>query len=154
MSVSTSSVSASKENRSVACVAFNEKKVLIAHRKSGGQMGGRWEFPGGKAEEGETDEQSIIREMREEFGIEVSVGEKIAQASFNHNGNTFSLSAYLINVPHNGLKEKYVLSEHSEYRWAEPAEIPLLNFVDSDMLLYPQILKYLAESLPDVQALK
>ena len=55
--------------KSIACIAFNEKNVFIAHRNHVGQMGGRWEFPGGKVEDGETDEQSIIREFEEEFGV-------------------------------------------------------------------------------------
>ena len=50
-------------NRSIACIAFKNDKILIAHRNSSGQMCNRWEFPGGKVEEGETDSQAIIREM-------------------------------------------------------------------------------------------
>lgn len=133
--------------KSVACISFNGRKVFIAKRNPEGQMGGRWEFPGGKVEDGETDGQSVIREFREEFGVEVSVGEKIAEASFKHNSDSFLLSAYLVRLPHDGMSEKFVLSEHTEYRWAELAEIPELNFVDSDMLIYPQVCKYLASIL-------
>ena len=62
---------------SIACIAYDGEKILIAHRNPTGQMGGRWEFPGGKVEEGETDESAIVREFREEFGVTVSVNEKI-----------------------------------------------------------------------------
>lgn len=132
---------------SIACIAFKDKQVLIAHRNPTGQMGGRWEFPGGKVEDGETDETAIVREMQEEFGITVTPGAKIAEAEFKHNGKVSSLHAYLVTLPHDGMTEKYTLTEHTEYRWADLAEIPLLNFVDSDMLLYPQIAKYLADAL-------
>ena len=71
---------------SVACIVILNKKILIAHRMNVGQMGGRWEFPGGKQEAGETDEQTVIRECGEEFGIAVSVGEKVTESSFVHNG--------------------------------------------------------------------
>ncbi len=138
---------------SIACIAFKEKKVLIAHRNPTGQMGGRWEFPGGKVENDETDEQAIVREMQEEFGITVTPGAKIAEAQFKHNGSIHALHAYVITVPHDGVAQKYTLTEHTEYRWAEMAEIPLLHFVDSDLLLYPQIVKYLATSLSDGAAL-
>ncbi len=134
---------------SIACIAFNDKKVLIAHRNPVGQMGGRWEFPGGKAEEGENDEQAIVREFNEEFGVTVDVGDKIAEASFKHNGEVVDLHAYVIKVPHDGISKKYVLTEHTEYKWVELAEIPALNFVDSDMLLYPQVAKYLASTVSD-----
>ncbi|WP_303920831.1 (deoxy)nucleoside triphosphate pyrophosphohydrolase [Treponema berlinense] len=133
--------------KSIACIAFNEKKVFIARRNPVGQMGGRWEFPGGKVEEGETDEQSIIREFEEEFGVKVQVGQQVAQACFKHDGDDFSLHAYLVTLPHDGMSEKFILTEHTEYRWAELAEIPTLNFVDSDLLIYPQVCKFLADSL-------
>ena len=134
---------------SIACIAFDGKKVLIAHRNPTGQMGNRWEFPGGKVEDGEDEREGLVREFEEEFGVTVRVGELIATAQFKHNGEVRDLHAYRIFVPHNGLSEKYVLTEHTEYRWAEMAEIPELHFVDSDMLIYPQVVKYLAGILPD-----
>lgn len=132
---------------SIACIAFNGKKVFIAKRNPVGQMGGRWEFPGGKVDEGENDKDSVIREFTEEFGVQVEVGEKIAHASFKHCGDDFSLNAYLVHLPHDGMTQKFSLTEHSEYRWADLAEIPTLSFVDSDLLIYPQICKFLADSL-------
>ena len=134
---------------SIACIAFNGKKVLIAHRNPTGEMGGRWEFPGGKIDGNETDGEAIVREMQEEFGITVTVGERIAEAEFKHNGRTSTLHAYCITVPHDGTATPYTLTEHTEYRWAALAEIPLLHFVDSDLLIYPQVVKYLSDSLPD-----
>lgn len=139
---------------SIACIAFDGKKVLIAHRNPTGQMGNRWEFPGGKVEDGEDEREGLVREFEEEFGVTVRVGEQIATAQFKHNGEVRDLHAYRIYVPHNGLEEKYVLTEHTEYRWAEMAEIPELHFVDSDMLIYPQVVKYLAGILPDEEPKK
>ena len=63
---------------SIACIAFNDNKVLIAHRNPTGQMGGRWEFPGGKVEDGESEETAVAREFKEEFGVSITVGPKIA----------------------------------------------------------------------------
>ena len=133
---------------SIACIAFDGKKVLIARRNQTGDMGGRWEFPGGKIDGDESDEEAIVREMREEFGITVTVGEQIAEAEFKHNGTVSALRAYVITVPHDGIATPYTLTEHTEYRWASVAEIPLLHFVDSDLLLYPQVVRYLAGALP------
>lgn len=134
-------------NVSIACIAFNsEGKVLIAHRSPTGQMGNRWEFPGGKIEDGEDEVTGIIREFKEEFGVTVEVGPHIADADFEHNGKKRLLHAYRIFVPHDGMTEKYVLTEHTEYRWAELSEISSLDFVDSDLLIYPAVKAY-AESL-------
>ncbi|MDE7141150.1 MAG: NUDIX domain-containing protein, partial [Treponemataceae bacterium] len=71
---------------SIACIAFDGKKVLIAHRNPTGQMGNRWEFPGGKVEDGEDEREGLVREFEEEFGVTVRVGELIATAQFKHNG--------------------------------------------------------------------
>ena len=50
-------------NVSVACIIFNGEKILIAKRNPVGDMGNRWEFPGGKVDPGESDFQTIVREM-------------------------------------------------------------------------------------------
>lgn len=110
-------------------------------------MGGRWEFPGGKVEEGETDEESVIREFNEEFGVEVNVGQKIAEATFKHNGDDFTLSAYLVHLPHNGLTKKIRSYRTFRIPLGRARRNSLLNFVDSDMLIYPQVCKFLASSL-------
>ncbi len=130
---------------SIACVALHNGKILLAHRNPTGQMGGRWEFPGGKVDAGESDEEAIVRECREEFGINVKVGRRICESSFLHNGEQFLLHAYRIFVPHDGIAVPYTLTEHSEYRWADIGEVPSLHFVDSDMKLYPCIKEYVAD---------
>ena len=131
---------------SIACIALFKDKVLVAHRNLVGQMGGRWEFPGGKVEAGETDEQAIVREFQEEFGVCVKVGDAVASAVFAHNGTDVNLHAYRIFEPHRGIFRKYKLTEHSEYKWVTFDKIKELNFVDSDMLLYPKVREY-AESV-------
>lgn len=129
--------------KSVACIACLNDKVLIAHRNPTGQMASRFEFPGGKVDEGESEEQAIKREMSEEFGIEVSVSEKITTGHFVHNEKESSLEVYLIKVPHDGMTEKYKLTEHTDYKWVSIDDIPVDNFVDSDLSIYPEVKKYL-----------
>ena len=132
---------------SIACIALLNGKILVAHRNPTGQMGGRWEFPGGKVEPGETDQEAVVREIKEEFGIAVTVGEKIAEASFIHNAENVLLHAYRIFVPHDGIEKKYSLTEHTEYNWIAIEDVAKLNFVDSDLLLYPNVKSYILEEL-------
>lgn len=128
---------------SVACIAYENGRIFIAHRNPSGDMGGRWEFPGGKVEDGETDEQAVVREMNEEFGVSVTVCEKIAESEFTHSGKVSQLHAYRILLPHNGIDKKFVLTEHSGYDWVEPWQVEELSFVDSDSRIYPQVLAYI-----------
>jgi mutator protein MutT len=60
-----------------AALVFREGKLLITQRHAGAHLGGLWEFPGGKREPGETFEQCLVRELREELGIEVRVDDLI-----------------------------------------------------------------------------
>mgnify|MGYP002625888633 FL=1 len=127
---------------SIACIAFCNKKVLIAHRNPVGQMGGRWEFPGGKVEEGESYQNAIEREFEEEFGTKVKVFDLITEKKFVHSGTDFILHAYRIEPARTGEKEKYVLTEHTGYVWTSLDSIRGLNFVDSDLLIYPDVVSY------------
>ena len=58
-----------------AGLVFRAGKLLITQRRAGAHLGGLWEFPGGKREPGETFEECLVRELREELGIEIIVGE-------------------------------------------------------------------------------
>lgn len=60
-----------------AGLVFRAGKLLITQRHAGAHLGGLWEFPGGKREAGETFESCLVRELREELGIEVTVGELV-----------------------------------------------------------------------------
>ena len=71
-------------NESVACIAYKNGKVLIAHRNNVGAMGNRWEFPGGKVEEGESFEDAIKREMKEEFCVDCIPLDFISNLWYNY----------------------------------------------------------------------
>lgn len=126
---------------SIACIIYKDGKVLIAHRVPVGDMGNRWEFPGGKVDAGENDEMTIVREMNEEFGVKAIPGKKITSAKFYHKNKECSLNAYFVELEHDGLEKPFVLTEHTEYKWVKPEIIPTLSFVDSDLQIYPEVLK-------------
>jgi 8-oxo-dGTP diphosphatase len=124
---------------SVAGIAMAGRKFFVARRKAGGDLGGKWEFPGGKAEAGETDEDAVIREFQEEFGVPVKTGELLGAAVFEHRGKTRSLRAYRIFFT----ARDFTLAEHTEWRWADMGEIETLDFAGSDRLLFPALKTYL-----------
>ena len=71
-------------SNSIACIVYRNGKILIAHRNPVGDMGGRWEFPGGKVDPGETETQAIVREMQEEFSVRAEPSRKITDSVFYH----------------------------------------------------------------------
>ena len=130
--------------KSIACIVYDDGKILIAHRNPLGDMGGRWEFPGGKVEPGEDEKDSIAREMMEEFGVVAEAKEKISSIQFEHRGEVFTLDAYLVVFEHNGMEKSFTLSEHTEYKWINASSVPDYEFVDSDLKIYPSVLEFLS----------
>lgn len=114
----------------------------MGRRVPGGQMGGKWEFPGGKVEQGESDRQAICREFEEEFSVPVTVGERIAQSVFRYKETDVQLDGYEVFLATDN--PRWVLTEHTEIRWVALEEIRDMDFVDSDLLLYPQVMEYFA----------
>lgn len=129
-------------SRSIACIDYRKGKIFIAKRQMTGDMGGRWEFPGGKIEDGEDLETAVVREMREEFGVDVKVGQLITKGTFMHKDKPCTLDVLQVTFPHDGLTQKFILTEHTDYAWVELNKIPELNFVDSDLSVYNDVKKW------------
>jgi 8-oxo-dGTP diphosphatase len=100
-------------------------------------MGDKWEFPGGKVEEGESDAEALIREYDEEFAVPVALGPLLGTASFEHHGIARQVNAYRIYFTETNFK----LTEHTRWKWASLEEIETLDFVDSDRKLVPDLRK-------------
>ena len=94
-------------SRSVACIDYRDGKILIAKRIPHGQMGDRWEFPGGKLESGEDFTQAIKREMKEEFDCGCQVFEEVAQGTFFHKGKLCSVTAFKIRLDKDGISSPF-----------------------------------------------
>ena len=125
--------------QSIAGIIYSQGQFLIGHRIPVGEMGNRWEFPGGKVDPGETPHETIIREFKEEMGVTVSIGELITTVEFSNRNGTVQLLAYRVFFPSH---EEVILTEHSEIKWATLHEIEQMVFVDSDKLLFPYLKKW------------
>jgi len=78
-----------------AALIFHHGKLLIAQRHTGSHLGGLWEFPGGKREADETFEQCLVREIREELGAEISVGELFEEVTHTYPEKSVHLKFFL-----------------------------------------------------------
>ena len=111
-----------------AAVIEKDGKILIAQRRKGSALGGRWEFPGGKIEPGETAEACLKRELKEEFDIECEVGKFIIASRFRYCLVPIELLAY--RVSH--LSGEFKIREHEEIRWVSPSELGSFDFMPAD----------------------
>lgn len=114
-------------------VIVNEDgRILLARRGPGMDLEGLWEFPGGKIEPGETPEEGLRRELEEELGIAVEVGEFLAESQHEMPGKTILLQAWWCRLVGS---DKIHPREHAEVKWESaghlmdhewcPADIPL-----------------------------
>ncbi|MEC0269430.1 (deoxy)nucleoside triphosphate pyrophosphohydrolase [Paenibacillus anseongense] len=116
-----------------AALLINEGKILIAQRKSSDKLAGKWEFPGGKQEPGESLVECLKREINEEFGIDVKVGEFFDQNTYHYESGSIELHAYwctwtsgeMIPVDHDDVRWVSI-DEMSNYDFA-PADVPFVN---------------------------
>src|SRR5580658_6714247 len=84
-----------KEIEVSAALIFRDGKLLITQRHAKAHLGGRWEFPGGKRESGESFEQCLVREIREELGVEIAVGELFEEISHTYPEKSVHLKFFL-----------------------------------------------------------
>ncbi len=101
------------DRTSTAGIAVVNGKVFIAKRKPGTSIGESWEFPGGKAERGETPQEALVREYKEEFDIDIEVNDHFCSGHFSNNGKKYTLKAYFIKF----LSDEVKLREHSKIEW-------------------------------------
>ena len=107
-------------------------KILIAQRRKDKSLGGLWEFPGGKIEKGETCEQTLRREIKEEFDISVEVGSYVMEIL--HEYDTFFLKMYVYNAHWDGNGE-IKICDHEQYRFVEYSELKNYEFPGADVEL-------------------
>ncbi len=110
-------------------------KILVSRRKKGGQLEGKWEFPGGKLEEGETPKQCLERELLEEFGIKTGVNDFVGSSKHEYSHGLIELLAY--KVKH--LSGEFKLNEHEEIKWILLKEFEKYDFVEADIAIVEKI---------------
>lgn len=110
----------------VAGVVCHDDQILITKRKRDTHLAGFWEFPGGKAEPGETEAKTLTRELAEELAIEVIVGELLERTRFDYPERTVSLAFYRCRLDADSPQP--VARDVAEWRWVQAAELDKFPF--------------------------
>jgi 8-oxo-dGTP diphosphatase len=111
-----------------AAVIEREGKILIGRRKKGSHLANRWEFPGGKLEPGETPEEALRRELREELSVEATVGDFVCASRHIYPEKAVELIVYRASIPLGDIDS----TDHEEIRWVPREELLLYNFPEAD----------------------
>ncbi len=116
----------------VAGLIFQDGKVLICQRTKYQTMPLKWEFPGGKIEEGEQPRAALRRELQEELGIEAEIGEEVSRIRHEYRGGgAVELRFYAVHS-YAGPLENLIFKE---IRWAALTELPSFDFLEADLTL-------------------
>jgi 8-oxo-dGTP diphosphatase len=111
-----------------AGLIFRDGKLLIAQRYADAHLGGLWEFPGGKREAGETFEQCLVRELREELGVEVRVGEMFDSVTHAYPDKTVHLRFFVSEIIAGELQPLGCAA----LKWVSKADLAICNFPAAD----------------------
>lgn len=120
----------------VAALIERSGEVLVARRKEQGERAGLWEFPGGKVEPGEGERAALARELREELGVRVQVGELYARLEHIYPDLQVELALYRARL--HELEDPRPLTAQ-ELRWVPRRELPGLPFCEADVPLLTQV---------------
>ena len=112
----------------VAALIWRGDRFLACQRPAHKARGLLWEFVGGKVEPGETKDQALIRECREELGVTVSVGDVFMEVVHEYPDITVHLTLYNATIAAGSPKKL----EHNDIQWITPAQIPNYDFCPAD----------------------
>ena len=115
--------------RVAAGVLIHNGLVLIAKRKEGKHLAGYWEFPGGKIESTETPQTCLIREFKEEFDIDITVGDYITEHTHDYGDKLIHLTSYYV-IRKSG---KITLYDHAAIRWVHPKQLKQVKLSPADI---------------------
>ena len=121
----------------VGAVIWRDGKILAAQRKKGTKLGGLWEFPGGKIEEGESARQALMREINEEFEASINIASEICEVIHHYDFATIQLTTFHCKL----LNDHLILNDHDAVRWLEKHELESVNWAPADLPTIEHLLK-------------
>jgi 8-oxo-dGTP diphosphatase len=118
--------------RVVAGLIEKDGKLLVCQRTRHQTMPLKWEFPGGKIEEGEQPRDALRRELEEELGILATVGDEVSRIQHEYpNGGTVELRFFVVRKFEGEIENRIF----RDIRWAPPTDLPRFDFLEADLTL-------------------
>ena len=123
----------------VVAAIIKDKDTILATRRGYGEFVNMWEFPGGKVEVGETSEEALIREIREELSITISVDQFVTTVDYDYPNFHLTMHCFLCTQVNGTL----TLNEHNDAKWIHSSELDELNWLPADLEILQELKKYL-----------
>jgi len=120
----------------IAGLIFKTNKILIGRRAPFESASGMWEFPGGKYENGETHEECIKRELKEELEIDAKIGELFTNYEFDYLNITYDLWFYIVDSFNGDIK----YNVHDRLEWIKPEDHLNFNLLPGDIPVFEKIM--------------
>lgn len=127
-----------KQIKVVAAIIQKENKIL-ATKRGYGEFINMWEFPGGKIESGETKEQALVREIKEELNIEINVDKFALDIEYQYPNFYLFMSCFMCSIKEGSIE----LLEHNDGKWITKEELNTLNWLPADI----DAVNYLKENM-------
>lgn len=131
-----------KSIRVSAAVIHRDGKIFATQRGYG-EYKGKWEFPGGKREEGESGEEALYREIREELDSKIEIEKLICTTDYDYPTFHLTMDVYLSTL----IEGKLTLLEHEDAQWVSLDSIDNLDWLPADWSVIDEIKKHFSDSL-------
>ena len=122
--------------RVVAALIFKADEILVCQRTRHQTMPLKWEFPGGKIEEGEQPRAALRRELEEELGILATIGDEVRRIQHEYpNGGKVELRFFIVREYQREIENRIF----RDLQWAEPKDLPAYDFLEADLTLVKEL---------------
>lgn len=127
----------------VSAAAIHRDRKIFATQRGYGEYKGKWEFPGGKREEGESGEEALEREIREELDSKIKIEKLICTTDYDYPSFHLTMDVYLASL----IEGRLTLLEHEDAKWVSLDDIDALDWLPADWSVIEEIKRHFRNSL-------